>query len=393
MTKNKAETMDIKIDPELKALIPPLSEDELRQLEANLVEHGGARDPLVVWSNGQEAVLVDGHNRHEICTRLGLPYKAVQVSFENPCLARIWIRNNQQGRRNITPAWRIELELGNKADMLLAGRHKKVASGKRARAAQLGVLSLSDKTPIEPVVNTQKEIAKRAKTSVGQVAMAELVKGASPEFWEQCKAGDLGISTAYKQLAKVQKKAKRQKQIEEQKKAIEAGEVKMPEGVYEVVAMDPPWAYGREYDPDGSRVANPYPEMPQAELLKMEPPFASDCVLFLWTTHQFIWDAGELMRKWGFAYKATLVWNKEKMGMGAWLRMQCEFCLIGIRGAPKWSNTRYRDIICEARREHSRKPEAFYEMVESVTVGRRLDYFSREQREGWTAYGNDSSKF
>lgn len=189
------------------------------------------------------------------------------------------------------------------------------------------------------------------------------------------------------------KKQEREAEIQEQREAIESGNAELPEGLYEVVCMDPPWAYGRAYDPETSRVANPYPEMAQAELLVMDPPFADDAVLFLWTTHQFMWDAKALMDHWGFAYKATMVWDKEKMGMGAWFRMQCEFCLMGIKGKPIWQNTTWRDVIREPRRQHSRKPEAFYRMVEECTVGRRLEMFSREQREGWGAHGNDTSKF
>jgi N6-adenosine-specific RNA methylase IME4 len=104
-------------------------------------------------------------------------------------------------------------------------------------------------------------------------------------------------------------------------------------------------------------------------------------------------DAFEILKEWGFEYKATLVWNKEKIGMGAWFRMQCDFCLIAVKGKPFWSNTTERDIIVESRREHSRKPDAFFNMVDKLCVGRKLEYFSREQREGWEVYGNDTNKF
>lgn len=196
-----------------------------------------------------------------------------------------------------------------------------------------------------------------------------------------------------KRQKKEEKVEQRKIEIQAQKDAIASGEMKLPEGVFEVIAIDPPWNYSREYDPDGSRVANPYPEMNQSELLELNPPFANDSVCFLWTTHAFIFDAKELLNKWGFTYKATMVWDKEKMGMGAWLRMQCEFCLVGIKGKPMWNNTKYRDIIREPRREHSRKPDAFYEMVKEITIGRRLEYFSREKREGWDVFGNDTQKF
>jgi N6-adenosine-specific RNA methylase IME4 len=88
-----------------------------------------------------------------------------------------------------------------------------------------------------------------------------------------------------------------------------------------------------------------------------------------------------------------MVWDKEKIGMGAWLRMQCEFCLVAIKGKPYWENTSHRDILREPRREHSRKPDSFFNIVEKITLGRRLEYFSREKRNGWEVFGNDTEKF
>jgi N6-adenosine-specific RNA methylase IME4 len=82
------------------------------------------------------------------------------------------------------------------------------------------------------------------------------------------------------------------------------------------------------------------------------------------------------------------------MGMGDLFRMQCEFCLVGIKGKPLLDNPHnLRDIIREARREHSRKPEAFYEMVETLCPYKKIEYFAREQREGYEVYGNDCNKF
>jgi N6-adenosine-specific RNA methylase IME4 len=372
---------ELTIDPEFAALIPPLAPEEREQLERNILADG-CRDPLTVW----DGVIVDGHNRYEICTRHGIEFDVEEKQFESRAHARIWMRENQKGRRNLSPAWLIEMQLGNKADLL--------EIGKKTQGTRTDLLSPNDKKSLKvAAVNTQKEIAKAAGVSTGQVGMAEQLIKKAPELWEKAKAGEVSIAGAYKEVKKAEKKTEREQQIADQRKAIESGAIDMPQGVFEVVAMDPPWNYGREYDPDGSRVANPYPEMAQAELLALEPPFAKDCALFLWTTHAFIWDAKQLMDKWGFTNKATLVWDKQKIGMGAWLRMQCEFCLVGVKGKPTWENTKWRDIINEARREHSRKPEAFYEMVEEITLGRRLDYFSREQRKGWTTYGNDTGKF
>ena len=92
----------ITIDREFKNLIPAISDEERSQLEANLVEHGGARDPLVVWRDGDRDTLIDGHNRYEICTRLGLEYQVTAMEFDGRDEAADWIDRNQLGRRNLS---------------------------------------------------------------------------------------------------------------------------------------------------------------------------------------------------------------------------------------------------------------------------------------------------
>jgi phage N-6-adenine-methyltransferase len=92
---------DIKIDAEFAALIPPLSAEERQQLEENIIEHGGSRDPLVVWGSKGTLTLLDGHNRYEICTRLGLPFDIHELRFKSRDEAEDWIDRNQLGRRNL----------------------------------------------------------------------------------------------------------------------------------------------------------------------------------------------------------------------------------------------------------------------------------------------------
>ena len=88
------------IDPEFKNLIPPLSSEEKLQLEVNLKEFG-CLDPLIVWL-GQN-ILLDGHNRYEICAREQIPYNVVFLEIADREAALSWIANHQLGRRNITP--------------------------------------------------------------------------------------------------------------------------------------------------------------------------------------------------------------------------------------------------------------------------------------------------
>lgn len=188
------------------------------------------------------------------------------------------------------------------------------------------------------------------------------------------------------------RKEEKQTENEEIKQNIETQNLIIT-GKYDVIAIDPPWPYGRKYDPISSRVASPYPELSLEQINKIELPLKDNAVVFLWTTHAFIRDAFKLIDIWGLNYKAIITWNKLKMGMGSTIRMQCEFCLLCTKGKPLIEGNSERDIINESRREHSRKPEAFYLMVERMTTGRRLDYFSRSKRENWDVYGAETEKF
>ena len=362
------------IKDEFKKLIPPLAIEEFNQLEKNIIADG-CRDPLLTW-NG---ILIDGHNRYEICTKHGLKFSVVEKDFTNENHAKEWMINNQFGRRNLSNYQRSVLAL--ELESVFSDR------AKEQQGLRNDIIQISEES--KPIVAI-KEVAKIANVSHDTIAKVKKIQStATPEVKAQLNNGEISINEAYKGI----KKAERAIDIEKQREDIANNVMAKIDGLFEVISIDPPWNYGRAYDPDSSRAANPYPEMSQSELLDIELPFADDSVCLLWTTQAFIFDAKELLNKWGFTYKATIVWDKEKMGMGAWLRMQCEFCLIGIKGNPAWNNTKYRDIIREPRREHSRKPDCFFEMIEEITVGRRLEYFSRENRKGWEVYGNETNKF
>src|SRR5262249_53457789 len=88
-------------DPEFQTLIIPLTREERAQLEQNLVAAGRCRDPLVVWKG--QGILLDGHNRLEICRKRNLPYDVVEIELPDRNAALEWIRANQLGRRNLTP--------------------------------------------------------------------------------------------------------------------------------------------------------------------------------------------------------------------------------------------------------------------------------------------------
>jgi N6-adenosine-specific RNA methylase IME4 len=81
------------------------------------------------------------------------------------------------------------------------------------------------------------------------------------------------------------------------------------------------------------------------------------------------------------------------MGMGYWTRANTEPCLLATRGKPKRLNADVRQAIIEPGREHSRKPDCVHERIERLVAGPYLELFARQERRGWTVWGNDTRRF
>ena len=390
----------ILIDSEFKNLIPPLSAEERANLEESILNEG-CRDALVLWND----TLIDGHNRYEICTAHNLPYNTIQRDFKSRDEVILWIIKNQKARRNLTAFSRGMLE--SKAIEILQkqAKEKQLSTLKQNTEARLCEITQTEGKTEKHHIDVKKELAARIGT--GEQAASRIINinkriekaiaeekpiaGQAPEeLKSKLMSGETSINEAYNAIKKDERREPIQKQVQD----IERGNIEKPTGLFDVIAMDPPWNYGTAYSAEGRRVANPYPEMSLDELKALELPAKDNCTLFLWTTQQFLFAAKELLDHYGFTYRAVIVWDKEKIGMGDFIRFQCEFCLIGIKGKPIYKdNHAIRDIIHEPRREHSRKPEAFYQLVNDLCAGDKLDYFCREKREGWASYGNDTKKF
>jgi len=107
-TQELEKSSPIKINPDFKDLLKPLTEHAFETLEKNILSDG-CRDALVLW----DGFIVDGHNRYHICSKHNLPFETILKTFESEAHARIWIRNNQLGRRDLLPAERIKLVMDN----------------------------------------------------------------------------------------------------------------------------------------------------------------------------------------------------------------------------------------------------------------------------------------
>jgi N6-adenosine-specific RNA methylase IME4 len=206
------------------------------------------------------------------------------------------------------------------------------------------------------------------------------------------------VSMIIEGKAKTVKSAKKKIETAQQIEAI--AQTTYPQGKYHVIVIDPPWKYDNRAKDITHRAANPYPDMTIDEIRDWEkdnggiPALAlDDCILWLWTTNAHVKQAHELAEAWGFEVKTILTWVKSKMGTGDWLRGKSEHCLMCIKGKPIINLTNQTTILNGPLREHSRKPDEFYKMVDELCPGKKIDIFSREQRKGWMTYGNEPKKF
>jgi len=172
---------------------------------------------------------------------------------------------------------------------------------------------------------------------------------------------------------------------------------------YRTIVADPPWPVTglpvsrtpAGVSNDGRIIPVPYPTMTLEEIkaLPVRELAASSAHLYLWTTNGFLREAFDVADAWGFRYSQTLVWCKKPIGSmigGTW-RMSTEFVLACRRGSLASTGRQNANWFQLPRSTtHSRKPEAFLDMVEQVSPGPYLELFARRQRLGWDTWGNQS---
>lgn len=181
----KDATQELKIDAEFQSLIPPLSDEELAQLEENILRDG-IRDALVVWKGHD--VLIDGHNRYGIAQKHGLHFRIVEKEFSNRDAVLVWIVQNQSGRRNLSAYSRAELAL--KLKPVIAAKAKE-NQGERTDLLQN---SAESSKPID----TRTELAKLAGVSHDTIAKVEKLDSlASEEIKTALRTGAVSINAAF----------------------------------------------------------------------------------------------------------------------------------------------------------------------------------------------------
>jgi N6-adenosine-specific RNA methylase IME4/ParB-like chromosome segregation protein Spo0J len=418
-----------------------MREDVIETIKAGLGDGFHPSYALQVWPTGEDFCILSGHHRAEAAKRAGID--------ELPCFVRedlgedeaymVLATANAQGE--LSP-----LEIGCHAHGLKHGSAKEYAAaiGKSAafvsqvksgfevaKLSQLNFQQLQNKTQHLAAIH-------KLPDGLWQVAVSAMLKGewsaketaervseaVSATTFKRATALLLGKTTA-RELERIdamaqryaagfqtqqaqgewsqwcqdndpvdvkELQAKRVELEEREAAAMEATEKAKAGELPNLVLADPPWRYDFA-ETDSRQIENQYPSATVEEICEMKPQTQSDAVLFLWATVAKLREAFEVMDAWGFEYKTSAVWDKEKIGMGYWFRGQHELLLVGTRGkfSPPDEAGRVSSVFREPRGKHSAKPNCVYQWLESAfPAAIKLEMFCRSPRTGWQTHGNEA---
>lgn len=178
----------------------------------------------------------------------------------------------------------------------------------------------------------------------------------------------------------------------------------MVEGGFKTVYADPPWQFRNrtgKVAPEHRRLDR-YSTMTldAIKALPVADHVAKDAHLYLWVPNALLPDGLDVMREWGFRYVSNIIWAKRRKdggpdgrGVGFYFRNVTEILLFGVRGsmrtlAPARSQV---NMVETRKREHSRKPDEFYPLIEACSPGPYLEMFARRAQPGWSVFGDEAS--
>jgi N6-adenosine-specific RNA methylase IME4 len=176
---------------------------------------------------------------------------------------------------------------------------------------------------------------------------------------------------------------------------------------FATVLADPPWQFENrtgKMAPEHKRLQR-YPTMTLQAIkdLPVEAIVEDTAHLYLWVPNALLAEGMQVMEHWGFTYKTNLVWYKvrkdggpDRRGVGFYFRNVTEIILFGVRG----KNARtlqpgrsQENIICTRKREHSRKPDEQYDLIEACSPGPYIELFARGPKPNWFVWGNQAEDY
>jgi len=345
----------IKINEDFKKLIPPLTQEEYKQLEDNILKEG-IREKIITW----DGYIIDGHNRFEIAQKWGLDCQSESMHFKDEDDVKIWMINNQFGRRNLIPYQRSVLALE------LEGLFREKA--KENQGKRNDICQKSDKSES---IDTKKEIANIANVSHDTIAKVKKIQEKAPEeVKEKLSSGEVSINQAYQEIKKAEKKANFEQKKAEFEKPIEVINTKqiiihgdsievlptLEKATYDLLLSDPP--YGMDFKSgwnNKEKIANDKIEdttiLFENVLKESVPLLKDDAHFYLFGNINFIGEIRPIIEKY-LNLKNILIWDRKVIGMGDLKSYGNSYDIIYFGYNKVWKDlngTRDRDLLSYSR--------------------------------------------
>lgn len=355
-------------------LFDALTEDEYKALKEDIRQRG----VLVPVEYDETGAILDGHHRIKAWNELraegvDVPqFTKITRYFENEAQKRNHIRALNIIRRHLTKDQRAAQWIAMRQDGM----------SYRAIAETSGV---EPSTVMRSVENSGVAFATPEKVTGKDGKNYPAKDRPKPPEAPQKSIFSMGDATTEKEEKQAEQKEARAQMHQEKRSR------SLPDGKYQVIYADPPW----QYDNSGFETSaeNHYPTMPIEEIcaLPIKGMTEKTSILFLWATNPLLPEALKVINAWGFEYKTNLVWVKGTgQGIGWFTKSAHEILMIGVKEETPHPKNRPTSYIEENRTVHSRKPEGFYEIIESMyPEGKKIELFARNRRDGWDAWGNE----
>lgn len=377
-----------------------LNADKVAELAESILLLG-LLEPILVAQNGDKYTLLAGLHRLEAAKLLGWKtieaalYQGDELECELVEIDENLINNDltvlEQGehiqRRNeILEAMGRRAERGDNRFTTDRGGTMPPLKTTDDIAKEVGLSKTSAKRRVQiarDIVPAVKELIRDTPIADSTTQLLELARMKPDDQLEVAKQsidGEMNIERAKREI------------IKEKQKNMPKPE--LPTGTYEVIYADPPWSY----DNSGfnQSAASQYPTMSVDKICQLDVKSlcTDNSILFMWATSPLLPEAFEVIKAWGFEYKASMIWVKDRApGMGWWVNTKHELLLMA--SMPSALNVNHPakkfDSVIEAPvTRHSAKPDVFYELIEEMYAGPKIELFARNKRQGWEAsWGNE----
>ena len=348
---------------EVAGIFPLMGDFDYQALVEDIRQHG-QREPITLHPDGS---IVDGRNRYLACFELNIEPRCVTWDGNGELLDFVISLNLH--RRHLNETQRAVI------------------------ASKLSTLHPGDNQVTQICGTSQKQAAQLLNVSTRLIQTVKAIEREAPEHLPEMERGELAADAVMKQVTAIKNREQRIENlaiIAQGNKPLGSVPEKFP-----VVYADPPWLY--DFQESHSReIENHYPTMPIEDICAMPLTDITtpDAVLFLWATSPKLPQAIQVIESWGFTYKTSFVWVKDKIATGYWCRGQHELLLVATKGAPPTPAPadRHSSVINAPRGEHSVKPVEVYEIIEAMfPTLPKIELFCRgNNRPLWTAWGNQA---